>query len=57
MNGRLATGLSQSSNDPACLDDGGFWAVSTTFEGEFRAAKFNHVIEAPFPHTPWEEIN
>lgn len=57
MNGRLATGLSQSSDDPACLEDGGFWAVSTTFEGEFRAAKFDHVIEAPFPHTPWEEIS
>ena len=57
MNGRLATGLSQSSNDPACLDDGGFWAVSTTFEGEFRAAKFDHVIEAPFPHTSWEKIS
>jgi para-aminobenzoate synthetase component 1 len=57
MNGRLATGLSQSSDDPACLEDGGFWAVSTTFEGEFRAAKFDHVIEAPFPHTPWEKIS
>ena len=57
MNGRLATGLSQSSNDPACLDDGGFWAVSTTFEGEFRAAKFDHVVEAPFPHSPWEKIS
>ena len=45
MNGRLATGLSEFSNDPACLDDGGFWAVSTTFGGEFRAAKFDHVIE------------
>ena len=57
MNGRLATGLSQSSDDPACLEDGGFWAVSTTFEGDFRAAKFDHVIEAPFPHTPWEKIS
>ena len=57
MNGRLATGLSQSSDDPACLEDGGFWAVSTTFEGEFRAAKFDHVIEAPFPQTPWEKIS
>ena len=57
MNGRLATGLSQSSDDPASLEDGGFWAVSTTFEGEFRAAKFDHVIEAPFPQTPWEKIS
>jgi para-aminobenzoate synthetase component 1 len=57
MNGRLATGLSQTSDDPASLEDGGFWAVSTTFEGEFRAAKFDHVIEAPFPQTPWEKIS
>jgi para-aminobenzoate synthetase component 1 len=56
MNGRLATGLSQFSNDPACLEDGGFWAVSTTFEGEFRAAKFDQVIESNFPQTPWEKI-
>lgn len=53
MGGRLATDLVEVSHDPDCLDDGGFWAVSTTFENEFTAAKFSTVIDAPFPSTPW----
>jgi para-aminobenzoate synthetase component 1 len=53
MGGRLATDLVEVSHDPACLEDGGFWAVSTTFENEFTAAKFATVVEAPFPNTPW----
>jgi len=53
MGGRLATDLIEVSHDPVCLEDGGFWAVSTTFENEFTAAKFRTVIDAPFPTTPW----
>ena len=53
MGGRLATDLVELSHDPACLSDGGFWAVSTTFENHFTAAKFATVIDAPFPATPW----
>ena len=53
MGGRLATDLIEVSHDPVCLDDGGFWAVSTTFENEFTAAKFKTVIDVPFPTTPW----
>ena len=53
MGNRLATDLVELSHDPHCLDDGGFWAVSTTFENEFTAAKFATVIDAPFPITPW----
>jgi para-aminobenzoate synthetase component 1 len=53
MGGRLATDLVEVSHDPVCLEDGGFWAVSTTFENEFTAAKFATVIDAPFPTTPW----
>jgi para-aminobenzoate synthetase component 1 len=53
MGGRLATDLIEVSHDPVCLADGGFWAVSTTFENEFTAAKFGTVIDAPFPTTPW----
>ena len=53
MGGRLATDLVDISHDPACLSDGGFWAVSTTFENHFTAAKFATVVEAPFPTTPW----
>lgn len=56
MNGRLATGLVEISHDPSCLDDGGFWAVSTTFEGEFTAAKFDCVITSDFAFTPWERL-
>jgi para-aminobenzoate synthetase component 1 len=53
MGGRLATDLIEVSHDPGCLEDGGFWAVSTTFENEFTAAKFATVVNAPFPTTPW----
>jgi para-aminobenzoate synthetase component 1 len=53
MGGRLATDLVEVSHDPVCLEDGGFWAVSTTFENEFTAAKFANVIAAPFPLAPW----
>jgi para-aminobenzoate synthetase component 1 len=53
MGGRLATDLVEISHDPACLSDGGFWAVSTTFENHFTAAKFAAVVDAPFPTAPW----
>ena len=56
MNGRLATGLTEISDDPRSLEDGGFWAVTTTFEGQFRAAKFEEVIDAPFPVTDWNLV-
>jgi len=53
MGGRLATDLVDVSHDPRCLDDGGFWAVSTTFENHFTAAKFATVQQAPFPVSSW----
>ena len=53
MGGRLATDLVEVSHNPQCLEDGGFWAVSTTFENHFFAAKFATVIEAPFPTSSW----
>jgi para-aminobenzoate synthetase component 1 len=53
MGGRLATDLVEVSEDPKCLDDGGFWAVSTTFEKQFTAAKFATVQAARFPATSW----
>jgi len=56
MNGRLATQLISISHDPADLTDGGFWAVSTTFEGGFTAARFATVIDAEFPHHSWEKL-
>jgi para-aminobenzoate synthetase component 1 len=49
MCGVLAWDLVQVSDDPACLADGGFWAISTTYEGDFRAAKFASISTAEFP--------
>ena len=57
MGGRLATELIEVSDDPSCLDDGDFWAVSTTFEGAFTAAKFKTVVEADFPTSTWNPIS
>lgn len=56
MGGRLASELVEISHDPSCLDDGDFWAISTTFEGAFTAAKFATVIDADFPDAPWAPI-
>jgi len=52
----MATELVEISDDPACLDDGDFWAVSTTFEGAFTAAKFAKIADAAFPVTAWNPI-
>ncbi|CAB4734501.1 unannotated protein [freshwater metagenome] len=52
MNGVLATDLIEVTSDPDALSDGGFWAVSTTFEGKYTFAKFATVIRgASFPET------
>lgn len=51
MGGLLATDLLEVSTDPTCLSDGGFWAISTTYEGEFRAAKFKTITQTAFPPT------
>jgi len=56
MGGRLATGLAEITHDPQALDDGGFWAVSTTFEGAFTAARFENVVTADFPAQKWEKL-
>jgi para-aminobenzoate synthetase component 1 len=56
MGGLLATNLVEISKDPSCLDDGGFWAVSSTFEGEFVAAKFATVDKKEFPVQTWQQL-
>ena len=56
MGGRLATDLIEVSHDPECLSDDGFWAVSTTFENEFTAARFATVIDSPFPESMWSRL-
>jgi len=49
MGGLLARDLVAVSDDPSCLADGGFWAISTTYEGQFRAAKFKTISNQSFP--------
>jgi para-aminobenzoate synthetase component 1 len=49
MGGVLAHDLIEVSSDPTSLADGGFWAVSTTYEGEFRAAKFKTITHEKYP--------
>jgi para-aminobenzoate synthetase component 1 len=49
MGGVLARDLIEVSSDPSCLADGDFWAISTTYEGEFRAAKFKTITTESFP--------
>lgn len=56
MNNRLATGLIEISHDPVDLLDGGFWAVSTSFEGEFTAARFSNISEVEFPFHEWQKV-
>lgn len=48
MGEKMATGLVELSRDPAVLDDGNFWAVSTTFEGEFTFARFKNITLESF---------
>lgn len=54
MEGKSATNLLELSIDPASLGDGGFWAVSVSYEGEWRCAKFGDVVDEPFDaHSSW----
>jgi len=49
MGGRVAYDLLEISHDPACLDSPGFWAVTSTFEGEWSCARFGRVQESTLP--------
>ena len=57
MAGRLATGCVEISNDPSCLDQGGFWAVVNTFEGKWICARFNNVIDSKLPVSNWQGLD
>lgn len=58
MGGRLAYGLEEISHDPDSLGRSGFWAVFTTFEGEWTCARFAHVVESELPEAkvPWQSV-
>jgi len=49
MGGRFAHSLIEVSDDLSRLDDGDFWAVSISYEGQVRLAKFAEEFSAPFP--------
>ena len=48
--------MQKYTDDPSCLEDGGFWAVLVTFEGQYHFAKFKKVQDAPFPESPWSVL-
>ena len=48
MGGIKASSLVEISDDPQSLEDGGFWAVLSTFEGAFTFAKFSEVTSGGF---------
>ncbi len=56
----VATDLLEVSNDPACLDGDGWWAVVHTYEGHFTAARFGRVERSTSPvalmGTEWTPI-
>ena len=54
LGGRLATGLEEVSHDPAALDSAGWWSVVASFEGQFTAARFRDVRDAPLPPAEWD---
>ena len=57
MAGRLATECVEISNDPSCLDQGGFWAVVNTFEGKWICARFETVIDSKLPLSNWQGVS
>jgi para-aminobenzoate synthetase component 1 len=58
MGGRYARSVVETSKDLSRLDDGNFWAVSISFEGEVTMARFESNLEATFPFTSsnWEPL-
>jgi para-aminobenzoate synthetase component 1 len=51
MGGRYARSVVETSNDLSRLDDGNFWAVAISFEGEITLARFESNFEAEFPYS------
>jgi para-aminobenzoate synthetase component 1 len=49
MGGKYATNLLEETADLSRLSDGNFWAVSISYEGEVRLARFSDVTNVNFP--------
>jgi para-aminobenzoate synthetase component 1 len=56
MKGVHASGLAEVSSDPEVLNDGRFWAVVASFEGEYQFARFRKVRTEPFPESNWQRL-
>ena len=57
MGGLHATRLAEVTSDPSRLNDGNFWAVLATFEGEYHFARFKKVTERAFPEVDgWQRL-
>jgi len=58
MGRRYARSLLEVTNDLSRLDDGNFWVVAISFEGEITLARFQSNIEADFPFSgsQWRPI-
>lgn len=52
----VATGLQEVTHSPAALDDGGWWAVVLTYEGELTAARFASVRRGGLPDATWSGL-
>ena len=57
MGGRLATGVLQRRADLDHLDDGTFWALSISYEGEVIATSFSHIEKSQYPDRAWSGIS
>jgi para-aminobenzoate synthetase component 1 len=55
MGGRFAHSLIEVSDDLSRLDDGNFWAVSISYEGQVRLARFaeDFALTFPFDSSNW----
>lgn len=56
MGGIHATNCVEITDDASRLDDGSFWAVSISFEGKARFARFANVSESDFPSHDWNPL-
>jgi para-aminobenzoate synthetase component 1 len=54
--GVLAEDLVETSTDARRLDEGGWWAVVVTFEGEVRLWRFGRTGPAPLPAGDWPGV-
>jgi para-aminobenzoate synthetase component 1 len=57
MGGKHATNLIEVSEDPSVLEDGEFWAVSTSFEGKNTFSRFKDVTEKEFVAPAWAKVS